>query len=159
GGADGTAADREPARAGRSSPPTSRRAGRPPPGAAPAFAGARPPADRRQPSAGAPGGSGGRPPALSYSPHQHAAPTGPVQGSPIPGSAGPYLSPESRASLESMPTNEPAPTMRAVAVLSPGSVPQLMELPRPATGPGEVLVRLSAASVNPMDWKIARGDL
>jgi NADPH:quinone reductase-like Zn-dependent oxidoreductase len=34
-----------------------------------------------------------------------------------------------------------------------------MEVPRPRAAPGEVLVRLSAAAVNPMDWKIADGQL
>ncbi|MFD9813287.1 NADP-dependent oxidoreductase [Streptomyces sp. NPDC059080] len=47
--------------------------------------------------------------------------------------------------------------MRAVAVSAFGAEPQLMELPQPEPGPGEVLVRLSAAGVNPIDWKIADG--
>ncbi|GAA2298671.1 oxidoreductase [Streptomyces caniferus] len=32
-----------------------------------------------------------------------------------------------------------------------------MDLPQPEPGPGEVLVRLSAAGLNPVDWKIADG--
>ncbi|GAA3188375.1 MULTISPECIES: NADP-dependent oxidoreductase [Streptomyces] len=47
--------------------------------------------------------------------------------------------------------------MRAVAVSAFGAEPQLQELPQPEPGPGEVLVRLSAAGVNPIDWKIADG--
>ncbi|MEU3710396.1 NADP-dependent oxidoreductase [Streptomyces catenulae] len=47
--------------------------------------------------------------------------------------------------------------MRAVAVSAFGAEPQLLELPQPEPGPGEVLVRLSAAGVNPIDWKIAGG--
>ncbi|MGW7577697.1 NADP-dependent oxidoreductase [Streptomyces sp. NPDC054765] len=47
--------------------------------------------------------------------------------------------------------------MRAVAVSAFGEKPQLMDLPQPEPGPGEVLVRLSAAGLNPIDWKIADG--
>ncbi|MYT14186.1 zinc-binding dehydrogenase [Streptomyces sp. SID4951] len=32
-----------------------------------------------------------------------------------------------------------------------------MDLPQPEPGPGEVLVRLSAAGLNPVDWKLADG--
>jgi NADPH:quinone reductase len=49
--------------------------------------------------------------------------------------------------------------MRAVAVDSFGAAPRLMDLPRPSPGPGELLVRLSAAGLNPFDAKIARGIL
>ncbi|MGG2461983.1 NADP-dependent oxidoreductase [Streptomyces sp. RGM 3693] len=47
--------------------------------------------------------------------------------------------------------------MRAVAVNAFGADPQLMELPQPEPGPGEVLVRLAAAGLNPIDWKLADG--
>lgn len=47
--------------------------------------------------------------------------------------------------------------MKAVAVSAFGEQPRLMELPEPQPGPGEVLVRMSAAGVNPVDWKIADG--
>ncbi|PBC83550.1 NADPH:quinone reductase [Streptomyces sp. 2224.1] len=47
--------------------------------------------------------------------------------------------------------------MRAVAVSAFGEKPQLMDLPQPEPGPGEVLVRLSAAGLNPVDWKLADG--
>lgn len=47
--------------------------------------------------------------------------------------------------------------MKAVAVTAFGEQPQLMELSEPDPGPGEVLVRMSAAGVNPLDWKIADG--
>ena len=33
------------------------------------------------------------------------------------------------------------------------------ELPDPVPGPGEVLVRVAATSVNPADWRLRRGDL
>jgi NADPH:quinone reductase-like Zn-dependent oxidoreductase len=49
--------------------------------------------------------------------------------------------------------------MRAIAVSDFGSTPQLMDLPRPAPGPMDVLVRLRAAGLNPVDWKIASGAL
>jgi NADPH:quinone reductase-like Zn-dependent oxidoreductase len=35
--------------------------------------------------------------------------------------------------------------------------PELEEVPRPPLGPGELLVRVQYASVNPVDWKIAAG--
>ncbi len=47
--------------------------------------------------------------------------------------------------------------MRAVAVQRTGGTPELMELPDPRPAPGEVLVKLAAASVNPIDWQIANG--
>ncbi len=36
---------------------------------------------------------------------------------------------------------------------------QLTDLPRPEPGPGEVLIRISHTSVNPVDWKIREGML
>lgn len=36
---------------------------------------------------------------------------------------------------------------------------QLVELPEPVPGPGKVLVRVTCASVNPVDWKRASGSL
>jgi len=47
--------------------------------------------------------------------------------------------------------------MRAIAVLKTGGTPELMELPVPSPAPGEVLVRLTAASVNPLDLGLANG--
>jgi NADPH:quinone reductase-like Zn-dependent oxidoreductase len=47
--------------------------------------------------------------------------------------------------------------MRAVAVCKAGDMPELMELPIPHLGPGEVLVELAAASLNPIDMGIAQG--
>ncbi|MFB7497156.1 NADP-dependent oxidoreductase [Streptomyces sp. NPDC056161] len=47
--------------------------------------------------------------------------------------------------------------MRAVAVRKSGDTPGLMELPVPRPAPGEVLVELAAASVNPIDVGIAGG--
>jgi len=34
---------------------------------------------------------------------------------------------------------------------------EMMELPRPEPGPGELLVRVRAAGVNPVDYKIRDG--
>lgn len=48
--------------------------------------------------------------------------------------------------------------MRAVAVSAFGATPEVIELPRPEPGPGELLVRLAAAGLNPMDWKAAEGE-
>ncbi|CAN5366888.1 NADP-dependent oxidoreductase [soil metagenome] len=49
-----------------------------------------------------------------------------------------------------------APTMQAVRVEAFGdrSVLKIEEMPRPTPGDGEMLVRVYAASVNPVDWKI-----
>ncbi|KOG87882.1 NADP-dependent oxidoreductase [Streptomyces varsoviensis] len=49
--------------------------------------------------------------------------------------------------------------MRAVAVTEFGAEPQVMDLPQPEPGPGEVLVRVAVAALNPLDWKIADGML
>jgi NADPH2:quinone reductase len=49
--------------------------------------------------------------------------------------------------------------MRAVAIEEFGAAPLLMELPDPAPGPGEILVRLAAASPNPFDRAIHEGFL
>jgi NADPH:quinone reductase-like Zn-dependent oxidoreductase len=47
------------------------------------------------------------------------------------------------------------PTMRA-AVVGPGTV-QVREVARPVAGPGQVLVKIRYAGVNPSDWKSAGG--
>ena len=49
--------------------------------------------------------------------------------------------------------------MRAIAVSEYGATPAPMNLPRPEPGPGEILVRVIAAGLNPLDWKIAEGML
>jgi NADPH:quinone reductase-like Zn-dependent oxidoreductase len=52
-------------------------------------------------------------------------------------------------------------TMKAVRVHEYGG-PEVLkyeEAPRPKPGPGEVLVRIRAAGVNPMDWKVRQGHL
>ncbi|WNV91453.1 NADP-dependent oxidoreductase [Umezawaea sp. Da 62-37] len=47
--------------------------------------------------------------------------------------------------------------MRAIAVHEFGGAPVLVDVPKPVPGPGEVLVRLAAAGVNPFDRKVADG--
>jgi NADPH:quinone reductase-like Zn-dependent oxidoreductase len=56
----------------------------------------------------------------------------------------------------------PAATMRAIRQTTLGGpdVLQFVEVPRPEPAPTEVLVRVTAAGVNPVDWKVrARGGL
>jgi len=47
--------------------------------------------------------------------------------------------------------------MRAVTVTGFGAVPEVTDRPEPEPGPGEVLVRLTAAGLNPFDWKVIDG--
>lgn len=47
--------------------------------------------------------------------------------------------------------------MRAIAISEFGRTPELMDLPKPAPGPDDILVRMHAAGLNPFDWKVADG--
>ena len=47
--------------------------------------------------------------------------------------------------------------MKALAIRRYQAPMEMMELPRPEPGPGELLVRVRAASVNPLDYKIRDG--
>ena len=52
--------------------------------------------------------------------------------------------------------------MRAFILTGYGGVSdniRLMEIPDPVAGPGEVLIEIHAAGLNPIDFKIVRGDL
>ncbi len=49
--------------------------------------------------------------------------------------------------------------MRALATRRYQAPPEMMELPRPEPGPGDLLVRVRAAGVNPLDYKIRDGDV
>jgi NADPH:quinone reductase-like Zn-dependent oxidoreductase len=49
------------------------------------------------------------------------------------------------------------PTMKALVLEEFGSELTLTDLPRPVPGPGEVLVRVAASGVNPLDTKIRAG--
>lgn len=51
--------------------------------------------------------------------------------------------------------------MKAIELLGYGDVDQLHydEVPTPKPGPNEVLVKVAATSVNPVDWKIRKGEL
>jgi NADPH:quinone reductase-like Zn-dependent oxidoreductase len=52
-------------------------------------------------------------------------------------------------------------TMKAVQIYGYGSVDQLLynDVPIPVAAPGEVLVKLTSTSINPIDYKIRRGDM
>jgi len=47
--------------------------------------------------------------------------------------------------------------MRAVTVTEYGATPAVAEMPTPEPGPGQVLIRLRAAGMNPMDRALASG--
>ena len=47
--------------------------------------------------------------------------------------------------------------MKAVAVVEQGAPARLVELPKPEPGPGQLLVRMQAAGLNPFDGKKASG--
>jgi NADPH:quinone reductase-like Zn-dependent oxidoreductase len=49
--------------------------------------------------------------------------------------------------------------MRAVVIKGFGAEPELVEQPVPEPGPGELLIRIQAAGMNPFDWKVADGAL
>lgn len=49
--------------------------------------------------------------------------------------------------------------MKAVAVKSFRSTPEMIDVSAPQPKPGEILVRLSVAGMNPFDWKVADGAL
>ena len=49
--------------------------------------------------------------------------------------------------------------MRAVVIDDFGTEPHIAELPEPAPAPGEVVVRMHAAALNPFDWKVIDGAL
>ena len=48
--------------------------------------------------------------------------------------------------------------MRAVVVNEYGGTPAVAEVPTPQPGPGQVLIKLRAAGMNPMDRSLASGD-
>ncbi len=47
--------------------------------------------------------------------------------------------------------------MRAITVDEYGAAPALTEMPDPQLGPGQVLIKIEAAGINPMDRTIANG--
>jgi NADPH2:quinone reductase len=49
--------------------------------------------------------------------------------------------------------------MRAITVREYGAVPTLTELPDPQPDPGQVLIKIHAAGMNPMDRRIAEGGM
>jgi NADPH:quinone reductase-like Zn-dependent oxidoreductase len=49
--------------------------------------------------------------------------------------------------------------MRAIGIEEYGQAPAMLELPEPIPGPGEIVVTLRAASLNPLDRAVAAGHL
>ncbi|WP_374380805.1 zinc-dependent alcohol dehydrogenase family protein [Dongia sp.] len=50
------------------------------------------------------------------------------------------------------------PTMQALQATDPSTPLQVITLPRPVPGPGQVLVRIAASGINPLDLKIRAGE-
>jgi len=48
--------------------------------------------------------------------------------------------------------------MQAIAVDEYGAEPRVMELPKPKPGPGQILIKILAAGMNPMDRLISDGE-
>jgi NADPH:quinone reductase-like Zn-dependent oxidoreductase len=48
-------------------------------------------------------------------------------------------------------------TMRALLVNAPNAVFQMVDVPKPVPGPGQVLARIAVSGVNPLDTKIRAG--
>jgi NADPH2:quinone reductase len=63
--------------------------------------------------------------------------------------------------LDICPSDEERNVMKAMVIDTFGGLETLhpAEVPTPIPGPGEVLIRLTATSVNPVDWKIREGYL
>lgn len=64
------------------------------------------------------------------------------------------------------PSRVPGPRRRVNVPVAPRqavaagpAVLQVEQIGRPGSGPGQVLVRVRAAPVNPVDWKLCQGDL
>jgi NADPH:quinone reductase-like Zn-dependent oxidoreductase len=49
--------------------------------------------------------------------------------------------------------------MRAVVITDFGADPEVIDLPIPEPGPGDILVQVRAAGMNPFDWKVIDGAL
>src|SRR5215213_1824610 len=66
---------------------------------------------------------------------------------------------ETTAAMHSKQPEEEIGTMRAITLESFDSGPTLQDIPTPQIAPNEVLVRVHASSVNPVDGAIAAGML
>ena len=64
---------------------------------------------------------------------------------------------QSNGKENTMRTNGKENTMRAVTVTEYGATPAVAEVPTPEPGPGQVLIKLRAAGMNPMDRTLASG--
>ncbi|HCK00543.1 MAG TPA: NADP-dependent oxidoreductase [Serratia grimesii] len=49
--------------------------------------------------------------------------------------------------------------MKAIAVKQLGTSPEQVEIAKPVPQPGQILVKLAAAGLNPFDWRVAEGIL
>ena len=97
--------------------------------------------DPARPEAAAPAVSGGRPIAVTGSvslAYRH----GGVLGAVLPGAL--------RSTQRSVTCREMI-LVRAVAVAEYGASPALAEIPDPQPGPGQMLIKVRAAGMNPMD--------
>src|SRR5258708_9236053 len=61
-------------------------------------------------------------------------------------------------SQESLPSHPEEADVRAITVTEYGATPAIAEMPTPEPGPGQVLLKMRAAGMNPMDRTLASGD-
>lgn len=63
------------------------------------------------------------------------------------------------ASASTLLASEPGATMKAIQISKFGGpeVLELKDVPRPSPAAGEVLVRIHASGINPVDWKVRSG--
>src|SRR4029077_14650080 len=70
----------------------------------------------------------------------------------------PLISAEDSSRVQRSPNNQKEADVRAITVTEYGATPAVAEVPTPEPGEGQVLLKLRAAGMNPMDRTLASGD-